>query len=788
MTAAKTVDLEKNSTMSVGTRGAHRTTVIPKTTLALVGITALVSQIVLMRELIVVFRGNEFSLGIMLATWLLWTAAGSGLAGRLALGRSNARRTIAQFECLVAVSLPATIWIVRASKPFFQTVPGELVGPVPMLLTSLTSLSLLCVLSGCLFVIAARMYQQECGVTGRVATSAAYLFDAAGSGLGGILASVVLLRVLDAFQIAICIALLNLCAAAILLVRVNRRQVAMLSAAAVALGLLLFGFVAPSLKRSAQRRLWQGFRVLESRDSIYGNLVVTQTGSIRSIYENGAILASAPDENAAEEAVHFALLEHPAPKRILLIGGGVNGSIVEALKHKTVQQLDYVELDPVLIQIFKEFFQTQAVSLSDPRVQVHYADGRHFLKTTSNIYDVIILNIPEPQTAQLNRFYTAEFFHSARDHLSLTGLLALQLPSSEDYISPDRGEFLRCIDHTLQEVFPYIAAIPGNPIHFFAASRADVLTDDPQILISRLQTRNLPTQYVREYFIPFRMMPDRLAQIRDLLKPLSTTPVNRDFSPIAYYFDVVLWNAQFKTGYTRLFRAAAQVGFASILTGVLVVLLSVVVLLACLPSHEKRVRASAVSCMAATGFTLMALQVFLLLAFQAIYGYVYHQLAILIGAFMAGIAFGSSLGISRLRWRDHASFTSVVAATQFMLALSVPAALYLVTLLSRTSSTGGTMLAAQVVFPLLAAAYAVLGGYQFPIATELFLRDSHTDRGLGVLYAVDLLGGCAGALLLSAYLIPVFGFWKTAWLSAAVNLAPALLAARVRLEEKASQA
>jgi predicted membrane-bound spermidine synthase len=59
---------------------------------------------------------------------------------------------------------------------------------------------------------------------------------------------------------------------------------------------------------------------------------------------------------------------------------------------------------------------------------------------------------------------------------------------------------------------------------------------------------------------------------------------------------------------------------------------------------------------------------------------------------------------------------------------------------------------------------------------------------LGTLYAIDLLGGCAGALLLSSYLIPVFGFWKTAWLSAAVNLAPALLAARVSLEAKMSRA
>jgi predicted membrane-bound spermidine synthase len=90
----------------------------------------------------------------------------------------------------------------------------------------------------------------------------------------------------------------------------------------------------------------------------------------------------------------------------------------------------------------------------------------------------------------------------------------------------------------------------------------------------------------------------------------------------------------------------------------------------------------------------------------------------------------------------------------------------------------------------LAALCGMLGGYQFVIATEIYL-DNNARSGrsrLGALYALDLLGGCAGALLLSSYLIPVFGFWKTAWLSAAVNLAPALLAARASLEAKRSRA
>jgi predicted membrane-bound spermidine synthase len=103
----------------------------------------------------------------------------------------------------------------------------------------------------------------------------------------------------------------------------------------------------------------------------------------------------------------------------------------------------------------------------------------------------------------------------------------------------------------------------------------------------------------------------------------------------------------------------------------------------------------------------------------------------------------------------------------------------LVSLLAKTSGSVATWVAAQCVFPALAALSGILGGYQFPMATAMYLKDESKRRSLGTLYAIDLLGGCAGALLLSGYLIPVFGFWKTAWLCAAVNLAPALLAARV---------
>ncbi|SPE18220.1 putative Spermine synthase [Candidatus Sulfotelmatomonas gaucii] len=775
--------------------------------LTLCGYTAVVGQIVLMRELIQVFNGNEIALGILLATWLFWTGAGSGMASLWRLERNRSHLAVAVLECLLAASFPATIWALRGAKAFFQAVPGELVGPVPMLLTSLACLCLFCAASGALFVAAARMAESEGAFSPRTAASRAYLLEAAGSALGGVMASVLFVRFLESFQISFIVGLLNFFVALALVLRPQRVRVAALAVVAALAAIPLLIWVAPKWDAASRAQLWHGFNVLAAHQTIYGNLTVTQTteagsGEIRSIWENGTILANAPDPAAAEEAVHFALLEHPAPRGVLLIGGGVNGGVAEALKHPTVERLDYVELDPALIAMAREFFPAQtAVFYTDPRVHLHFLDGRRFLATTANTFDVIIVDVPDPQTAQLNRFYTVEFFRLARAHLAPRGLLSVELRSSEEMISPDLGALLQSIRRTMGEVFPYQAAIPGEIIHFFGATQPGVLTSDPQLLVARLRERNLATQYVREYFIPYRMMPDRMGQVKTELAPVATTPVNRDFAPIAYAFDVLLWSAQFKSGYAAWFRAAEHVSFAGVAGALGFALLLGAALLAFLPGRDRRKRAAAGSCVAATGFTLMALQIFLLLSFQAVYGYVYTELAILIGLFMAGIALGSWLAMRRAIQKVHpiAGFVSgheftraanvaemkralaparkrSLATPQLLLALAAPAMLFVVSMFENLASVAATWIAVQIVFPTLAVFAGSLGGYQFVIAAGIFLRNPAERTGLGLLYAIDLLGGCVGALALSTFLIPVLGFWRTAWLVAGINATALLLA------------
>jgi len=716
----------------------------------------------------VVFYGNEISIGLMLASWLFWTAVGSCLAG--VAGGSAPNRLMAVIQILLAIALPGTIVALRSAKAALPQVPGEILGPGAMVLTSLAILSAFCMLSGALFTAGSRLYARQAATPLGTATGTVYLWEAAGSSAGGVLAGLILVRLRGSLEIAGLLGVLNLLAAASLALRPGRARLAAMAGLLCLSGVGLGGGIG-RLEDISQQRSWRGFPLIATRNSVYGSLAVIGTGRSRSLYENGRMLFTVPDPVAAEEGVHYALLEHPAPRRVLLIGGGLNGSIAQAFRHPSLQRVDYVELDPAVLQLARDYFPAAWWPLiADPRVRVHATDGLLYLKTTNCRFDVIIVNLPDPQTAQLNRFYTAEFFEEAASKLASGGVLALRLTASENYISPELADFLRSIHKTLRSVFSEVTAIPGDSVHFFASSRPGVLATSADELLARLRARHLATDYVSEYFLPFRMSSDRTSDLEVQIRPGPSTPVNHDFSPIAYYFDVALWSSRFQAGYGSLFRALSTVDFRAVIT----VLALLVSLLGCSrigAGREQRVRAAAAACTAAMGFTLIGLQILLLLAFQSIYGYVYQQLAILIGAFMAGMAFGSALA---LRGGAHRG-VGTLALLQGIAALAPLALCGAFEWMARVASVTGFLIISDCVFPVLALLCGILGGCEFPLASRLFFAAAPT-RSAGTLYALDLGGSCLGAILFSVYLVPVFGFFRTALLIALVNLAPALMA------------
>jgi spermidine synthase len=741
-----------------------------RTSVLLIGFTAAIAQIVLLRELMLVFGGNEISLGLVLAVWLFWTAVGSGVAGRLGL------RSMAGPQILLALSLPATVLGVRCGKAALTTIPGESLGPAAALLVSLAALSVFCILSGSLFATACGLWptapleggRETVGMRKRLrfrlstrqdGGARVYMVEAVGAVAGGLVAGLALLRLFSPLQIACGLGLLNLMAAACLALRRPWAQRAAVTALA-ALSVPVFAGL-PAFESTVSRRLWPpGYRLLAARNSAYGNLAVVETEGSRSVYENGLILFHAPDPEGAEEAVHYALLEHPAPRSLLLIGGGANGSLRQALQHPLLERVDYVELDPAILEIARRYFHDEwAPAESDARVHVHVTDGRRFVQTAEGSFDVIVVNLPDPHTAQLNRYYTLDFFREAARKLTPGGVLSFQLAASENYIGADLAEFLRSMEKTLRAAFPEVVTLPGETVHFFAARRAGVLTRDAATLLARLRERRLATTYVREYYLPFRMAPERMTDLDERIRPLPSTRVNRDLAPVAYYFDMTLWSSRFGHGYALALRALGGVSFAR-LASALGLLLAAVVW-----AGRRRLSAAA-SCTAATGFTSIGLEVLLLLAFQAKYGSLYQGLALLIAAFMAGMAVGS--GVGQASWpawfgprqaggRQARRPAPLLAWVQCLVALA-PLALC------------AFFSAPRAVYPALALACGALGGYQFALASRIF------GAATSQLYALDLAGSCVGAILFSLYLIPVFGFLRTSLLALEMNLAPAALA------------
>ena len=168
------------------------------------------------------------------------------------------------------------------------------------------------------------------------------------------------------------------------------------------------------------------------------------------------------------------------------------------------------------------------------------------------------------------------------------------------------------------------------------------------------------------------------------------------------------------------------------------------------------------------GFSTIALELLLIVAFQSLYGYVYHQLAILIAAFMSGIAIGSWYSLKRIRIKEfsifHLKWIHIITIV-FIISL-----IGILEILNQTNIANMLTWGSQIIFPLLTLITGSFGGYQFVLASNLYFRDdSQKNQNIGIIYGLDLIGAMFGGITLSSFIIPLFGFFKTAILLTIVN-------------------
>jgi len=242
-----------------------------------------------------------------------------------------------------------------------------------------------------------------------------------------------------------------------------------------------------------------GQNLLAVKESKYGMIAVTRTENQLNFYTNGVFDFTYPDLYTNEEAVHYSLLLHPAPQKVLLVGGGIGNCIKQIFKHPDVREVTYLELDPLFFKMGEEYIRERLTSV--PGLKVIFGDARFFIKNTTDRYDVIIINLPDPINAQLNRFYTKEFFFEIRRILEPDGILSIKITAPPDIVSPLFGQLLNTIHRTLGCSYRYKVCLPAARMTFIASNHHPIDTDGlARLLNQRIQERHLDLKYVNEYF------------------------------------------------------------------------------------------------------------------------------------------------------------------------------------------------------------------------------------------------------------------------------------------------
>lgn len=725
------------------------------------GVSSLVSQVVLAREFITSFYGNEFFIGWFLFSWLLWSGVGSLLGGKGFNDREVRGEDVARAQALAAVFLPLEIVAARASRLLMGQMPGAIPDLVPALIYSFLLLAPFCILLGLQFSLIVRALAED---PGRIQQEAgkAYFIEIGGFIFGG--AAYSLLWVFwETFAVAALVMGFNLGAAVLILISLRKKRAFI----AFVLSAIIVGFFARysnALEFKTAELHFPSEKLKIFFHSLHGNIAVTQRGEQHHFYQNGVFLGTERESLASEYLVHFPMLAHPDPNKVLSLGTGFNGTLQEILKHDptTVHE---VELDPMLLGAAQMFLPPDLRSvLRDRRVQVWSADPRSFFKKYSGAVDVIIANFPDPSSVLINRNYTEEFFRLVEAHMRPGGIFAMRLGFAPDYVTPELQRLGGSVYATLKEVFPYVKVLPEDTIYYLATKEGAEATT-LQKMIERMRERRITTSFLTEEVIRYRFANDRTGRVTSLFENMLWKTKNKDLRPRSYYFEFLRWLSQFHSRVARNLFHLTQFPYAVLLIAILGCMVAPFLILR---DPEKRNRGLSINSMGIAGFSLMAFEVVLIYLFQVAFGNLYYRLGLLLTALMAGTGAGVWLA---MRFKG-------ISSPKMLGGIHLLAAAYFCAGVVFFSGSFGSGLAFQRSYQVIFAAAAALGGIfagaGFPYATSFYVSEGKGRRA-GAVYGADLLGASLGAFLTAGFLIPIWGVYQTLMLLAAINVLGALL-------------
>ena len=669
------------------------------------GISSVVTQLLIIREFLAQFQGNEFIIALILFNWLVLGGIGTILARWVTRDLWVATANRLGWLSLILAGMPAVqILAIRFLRDVFF-IHGSSVGFYPTLSYSFLIIAPYCLMIGfvlpySLFVIRAEKPDYP--------GARIYIIDNLGDVSGGALFSFALVFLVTPLKAVFIANLPLLLTACLLLCRhVSGPRIAVYLGTGITLLILMTGiFLEPvSLFPPSGKLVYY-------KESRYGRIEVQKDHEQFTLFVGGVPLFGTQNLSMAEETIHYPLSQLSRVQNVLLISA--EGGMMTELEKYRPASIDYVELDPKVAEVEFRFKMIKKI----PGLKVIYQDGRAYLTDSNKIYDAIIVNLSEPDTYQVNRFFTDRFFDLARRHLARHGVLSFAMEGFDNYLAEPQRQKLSSLYNTVKDYFKQVLLLPGQKI-FFLCSTQPISTDIPKLL----EQKGISTRYIKGYFYG-NLTHERIERLNALMDPL--TPKNRDDYPQLMRLMFQQWFAKFSTSPT-----------------VFIVILAVICMVYLIRmSAEEFVLFS-------TGFTVMGSELLVIFAFQIFFGYIYFQIGLIVTVFLAGLLPGAWFG-HRFRYRSKQTLSLADGLLILLMGLLIVAL--------KQKSYGLPV----SFFLFYGFAVSLICGFQFPVA--LYLRGGDAPA-VTQTFSADLIGAAFGTLMTSVVLIPYFGIiWAAAGL------------------------
>ncbi|RLB30609.1 MAG: hypothetical protein DRH11_14590 [Deltaproteobacteria bacterium] len=658
------------------------------------GITSVTTQLLTIREFLSQFHGNEITISLVLFCWLLLTGLGSLLA------KPVKRPSLILYGLLMLV---IGLWplmqmiLIRGFREALFT-HGASPGFYSILFYIVSMIGPYCVLVGFVLPYSLKvLHEAHYAFT----SGDLYLSDSIGDITGGVLFSFILVYLVTPFVAIALTSFLVILIGLLLLARQGR--FGLVAASLILSGLFFYYSTNGAFERSTLSS--QYGNIVRYQESPYGRIVITREGAQHTFWETGVPLYSDANVISSEEKVHYALCQLDRVDSVLLVSGGLGKTIDEVAKYHP-RHVDYVELDPGLTSAALDL----GVIKERPFLRIINTDGRRYIKNTQEKYDAVIVDLPDPDTFQVNRFFTSEFFSLVKKVLRKGGILAMGMEYSPNYISEIRRKKLSTLFNTARLHFRQVLILPGGEAYFLC--RDGKLS--PRIPL-RLRLKSIKTSYI-EGFFQGNVTEERITELNRILDP--NEYINTDFEP-------------------RLMNIVFQEWFLKHGTSpnyFLAVWIAITLIYIMFMRREEYVLFS-------TGLATMGVEMLIIFTFQVVYGYIYLKVGAIVTAFLLGLLPGAVAGKI---WGGRALRRLFVSE---MLILCMLFLFYAWIVYWRIELSPGTFL----IYCLL---FSFFCGFQFPVAAEVIGERNSPAAGL---LAADLYGASVGTVATGTILIPMWG-------------------------------